>query len=511
MITCAILARTMRTKHPLRHPSPREIPMSISDPLYPRGKIAGVYPSLSSRRDEAYIEFVEDARNALLHGQQAPIAAYSRELLKKAGASMAPDKASCDAAEKILMQDPALKTYYRVKRSLQESFWNGIRRSFDSRRDSILQAMSAAAERGPGSAALNPNMPLPEYSQAQIHLQPGAYAHEELAGLFYDYGLKVFMGGAADNDNLPKMVARIARMPADGKVRRVLDLGCSAGATTTGLKLVHLDAEVIGIDIAAPMVRYAHLRAVEQNIDVQFKQMNAEKMDFPDQHFDAVLAMLLFHELPPEASKRVLEESFRVLRPGGALTILDSPVSNTVTSTTCGLPKWTPKTTASRSCRLLHALTSKEQSLRSASRWSRTSPRTACVPAASASSRSTRKRRATDMSKNNSADELAYVRDLPGFKPNNPVYFEQEAIDHLIGIVLELGGELWTLRDRMAYMEELLRDSGSAVLEKLDAGRPSDALQAKLSAERKEFISRVYSRLYSRYGGDKAQHTTAPM
>ncbi|MBK6599195.1 MAG: hypothetical protein IPG25_15470 [Proteobacteria bacterium] len=115
------------------------------------------------------------------------------------------------------------------------------------------------------------------------------------------------------------------------------------------------------------------------------------------------------------------------------------------------------------------------------------------------------------MSKKNGADELAYVRDLPGFKPNNPTYFEQEAIDHLIGIVLELGGELWTLRDRMAYMEELLRDSGSKVLEKLDAGRPSDALQAKLSAERKEFISRVYSRLYSRYGGDKAQHTTAPM
>ena len=297
--------------------------MSISDPLYVRGKIAGVYPSLSSRRDEAYIEFVEDARNALLHGQQAPIAAYSRDLLKKAGASMTPDKASCDAAEKILMQDPALKTYYRVKRSLQESFWNGIRSSFNMRRDAILAAMDAAATQVPGTVTLDPNMPMPEYSQAQIHLQPGAYAYEELGGLFYDYGLKVFMGGAADNDNLPKMVARIVRVPADGKVTRVLDLGCSAGATTTALKLAHPNAEVTGIDIAAPMVRYAHLRAVEQNIDVHFKQMNAEKMDFPDQHFDAVLAMLLFHELPPEACRRVLEESFRVLRPGGAMTILD--------------------------------------------------------------------------------------------------------------------------------------------------------------------------------------------
>ena len=283
--------------------------MSISDPLYVRGKIAGVYPSLTTRRDEAYIQFVEDARNVLLHGQQAPIAAYSRDMLKKAGASLTPDKASCDAAEKILMQDPALKTYYRVKRSLQESFWNGIRSSFNMRRDAILAAMDAATKQGPGTATLNPDMPMPEYSQAQIHLQPGSYAHEELGGLFYDYGLKVFMGGAADNDNLPKMVARITRMPADGKVERILDLGCSAGATTTALKQTHPNAAVTGIDIAAPMVRYAHLRAVEQNIDVNFTQMNAEKMDFPNNHFDAALSLSLFHELPPEASRRVLEES----------------------------------------------------------------------------------------------------------------------------------------------------------------------------------------------------------
>ncbi|HPF27694.1 MAG TPA: class I SAM-dependent methyltransferase, partial [Steroidobacteraceae bacterium] len=248
--------------------------MSISDPLYVRGKIAGVYPSLTTRRDEAYVQFVEDARNALLHGQQSPIAAYSRDLLKKAGASFTPDKVSCDAATNILMQDPALKIYYRVKRSLQESFWNGIRGSFNARRDEIIAAMDAAAAVGPGTLTLDPGMPIPEYSHAQIHLQPGGYGNEELAGLLYDYGLKVFMGGAADNDNLPKMVARITRMPADGKAARILDLGCSAGATTTALKQTHPGAEVTGIDIAAPMVRYAHLRAVEQNIDVHFKQMN---------------------------------------------------------------------------------------------------------------------------------------------------------------------------------------------------------------------------------------------
>jgi hypothetical protein len=114
------------------------------------------------------------------------------------------------------------------------------------------------------------------------------------------------------------------------------------------------------------------------------------------------------------------------------------------------------------------------------------------------------------MSKNDS-EELAAVSALPGFQPRKPVYFEQEVIDHLVGIVLELGAEMWTLRDRMAYMEELLRDANSPFLAELDRGRPSDALQAKLAEDRKAFIARVYGRLYSRYGGDKAEHKTAPM
>jgi hypothetical protein len=105
--------------------------------------------------------------------------------------------------------------------------------------------------------------------------------------------------------------------------------------------------------------------------------------------------------------------------------------------------------------------------------------------------------------------DLEALRALPGFERGNPAYFENEVIDHLLGIVLELGAELWVVRDRQAFTEELLREHGIDLTERLQAGRPSDALQASLKAEREAMIKRVYGRLYSRYGGDKASQKAA--
>lgn len=108
--------------------------------------------------------------------------------------------------------------------------------------------------------------------------------------------------------------------------------------------------------------------------------------------------------------------------------------------------------------------------------------------------------------------DLAYTRDLPGYDRGNPAYFENEVIDHLIGIVLELGAQLWVTRDRLAMLEEQLAGKGVLSQKDLDEGRPSEALEVRLKAERAAMIQQVYARLYGRYGGDRIEHgTTAPM
>jgi SAM-dependent methyltransferase len=298
---------------------------SIASAFYPRGKVAGVYPSLTTREDEAYIDFVEDARNVLHHAQQGPIRAYSQKLMAEAGLSQSPDPASTEAATRLLMKDPALQAYYRIKRSLQEAFWGGLTRSLNKRRDALLAALAEADRQGPGTVEYDPQweQSLPDYASREIHLQPGGYGREALAGVFYDYGIKVFMGGAADFDRLHQGIAMAAVPPADGKLQRVLDLGVSMGATTIALKKRFPAAEVWGIDISAPMVRYAHLRAVQAGVEIHLRQMPAEQLAFPDGHFDAMLAVLLFHELPVPVARQVIAEAYRVLRPGGTFTVLD--------------------------------------------------------------------------------------------------------------------------------------------------------------------------------------------
>ena len=61
--------------------------------------------------------------------------------------------------------------------------------------------------------------------------------------------------------------------------------------------------------------------------------------------------------------------------------------------------------------------------------------------------------------------DLAYTNELPGAERGNPSYFENEVIDHLLGIVLELGAQFWVLRDRQAFLEEQLAAKGVVSLE----------------------------------------------
>ena len=120
------------------------------------------------------------------------------------------------------------------------------------------------------------------------------------------------------------LAARATQVPENGLVERVLDIGVSAGATTTSLRRLHPAAEVWGVDISPAMIRYAHMRAAAQECEVHFRQMNAEYMDFPDEHFDIALAMLVFHELPVPASRNIIAEVYRVLKPRGVFTDRDA-------------------------------------------------------------------------------------------------------------------------------------------------------------------------------------------
>ena len=133
-----------------------------------------------------------------------------------------------------------------------------------------------AAVRHPERIHIDPDFVVPEYTRKEIHCQPGGYTDDPIGGAVFHYGTKVFYEGANDQDELHIELAEKATPPADGKVARILDIGCSIGQATTVLADLYPNAEVWGLDVGAPMIRYAHMRAVERDKHVHFTQRLAE-------------------------------------------------------------------------------------------------------------------------------------------------------------------------------------------------------------------------------------------
>lgn len=107
------------------------------------------------------------------------------------------------------------------------------------------------------------------------------------------------------------------------KPRRIIDLGCGTGSTTLLLKQAFPEAEVVGLDLSPYMLVVADMKAQKAGLSIQWLHSKAESVAFGDASFDLVASSLLFHETPPAVSRAILRESFRLLKVGGQVAILD--------------------------------------------------------------------------------------------------------------------------------------------------------------------------------------------
>ena len=230
----------------------------------------------------------------------------------------------------LVADDPTIAMMGRARHSHQILKYSLLQREFYNRADEFLSEMERVDKLGPGSLELNPSMFIPEYTRHEIHCMPGGYVGDAFAGHMYHASTN--LASYADvnyQDGFHMAMARFAATPEDGKVQRILDLGTSIGQFATSMKRRFPDAEVWGIDVGAPMVRYAHLKAVDMGVDVNFAQRLAEDTGFPDNHFDIVTSHLLFHEVNYQATKDIINEAYRVLRPGGVFSPTDTNIGGT--------------------------------------------------------------------------------------------------------------------------------------------------------------------------------------
>lgn len=105
---------------------------------------------------------------------------------------------------------------------------------------------------------------------------------------------------------------------------QVLDIGCGTGALS--LRAASRGACVKGIDTNPAMLEIVRQRAAEAGLEkkLNFVEMGASEMDGESSgHYDAVAAGLCFSELNPDELRFTLEQTWRILKPGGFLLAAD--------------------------------------------------------------------------------------------------------------------------------------------------------------------------------------------
>lgn len=99
----------------------------------------------------------------------------------------------------------------------------------------------------------------------------------------------------------------------------ILEVGVGTGLS---LPLYDKSVQVTGIDISEDMLEIARQRKARMNLDnVELHVMNAQEMDFPDNHFDKVVAMYVASVVPDPVA--LVEEMRRVCKPGGQLIFVN--------------------------------------------------------------------------------------------------------------------------------------------------------------------------------------------
>lgn len=115
-----------------------------------------------------------------------------------------------------------------------------------------------------------------------------------------EYEDKRFSGGGRLIDRREKRAVLEAVAPVED--RSILEIACGTGRFTT--LLAEQGADIIGLDISEPMLAQGRAKAQSAGVadHIEFLRGDAGRLPFPDNHFDAVVAMRFFHLAPtPEA------------------------------------------------------------------------------------------------------------------------------------------------------------------------------------------------------------------
>ena len=292
-----------------------------------------VAPTLDERNRQAFAkhlrQFVFGPARAVAAG------AYAGRVVPANAAAGGPplDRRS---AREALLAEPEYQFFSDLHRVSQELIWNSVADTLDREAPRLkeeFRALQAPGAPRRGTLTLDPALQIPKYLLAMdTHCMPGSYhtewSEDDLAnGALYDRGAFLYApsGGPRGDGAGRASLALYRREHPDAKPARILDLGCATGGPLLPYAEAFPAAELHGLDIGAPLLRFGHLRAERLGIPIHFRQADAAATGYPDDHFDLIVSHITFHETSAAAVPAIVREAHRILKPGGTFLFVDLP------------------------------------------------------------------------------------------------------------------------------------------------------------------------------------------
>jgi|WetSurMetagenome_2_1015567.scaffolds.fasta_scaffold203318_1 tRNA (uracil-5-)-methyltransferase TRM9 len=99
---------------------------------------------------------------------------------------------------------------------------------------------------------------------------------------------------------------------------KILDYGCGNGRLLEILNEKKIN--YAGVDISGKLIKLAKQKY--QDKDIKFiKITSSRSLTFPDNYFNVVVSIAVFHHFPENYAKKMAEELHRTLKPGGKIII----------------------------------------------------------------------------------------------------------------------------------------------------------------------------------------------
>lgn len=278
---------------------------------------------------------------------------------------------------RLLAVEPLRRLLFQQARRLIIRTAEGRGIAWRERRDTLQAAAEPLL-----AASTTPDLPVPAYYQARFHAydqgnlcwQAACEAEQATDAM----ALRVWPGEPCLQPEEAQLRLRRAIFAAiepslEGPLRRALDLGCSVGVGTLALQDWLLErarahgaaaagsalepapaqapgvagpsqgAVVEGLDLSARMLAVARVREAEQRAlapaaptgsasagAITWHHAAAEATGLPAAAYDLITLQFVCHELPQPASRAVLAEAARLLRPGGVIAVVDQDPESAV-------------------------------------------------------------------------------------------------------------------------------------------------------------------------------------